>query len=130
MTTNLSKDSDLPELLDEEILRYAAKAMKLDCEHVDARGAVIISQDGISRWWWSPLEDRGQALCVACALRLDIEHGNELDNDRYVYVSRHGIEVVRSPVGIMEEIGEEGWRLHITCRAIVRAAAEIGKEIS
>lgn len=116
-------------MTDRELLELAAKAMKLNVDHVDDRGAVIISEDGASRWWWSPLEDRGQALYLACKLRLDIEHGNELDNDRYVYVSRHSIEMVRDPVGVMEEIGEEGWRLHITCRAIVCAAAEIGKRM-
>lgn len=117
-------------MTDIELLTFAAKAMRLDVDHVHERGVVVKSENGLSRWWWSPFEDSGQALFMACKLRLDIEHGNECDNDRYVYVSRHGIEMVRSPIGIFEEFGEEGHRLHITRIALTIAAAEIGRQES
>jgi hypothetical protein len=117
-------------MTDIELLTFAAKAMRFDIDHIHERGVVVKSEDGLSRWWWSPFEDSGQALFMACKLRLDIEHGNECDNDRYVYVSRHGIEMVRSPIGIFEEFGEEGWRLHITRLALTIAAAEIGRQES
>lgn len=76
---------------------------------------------------WNPRLDSAHALRLAATLRLDVDHGNELDNDRYIHVSRHGIELVRSPVSVFEEIEDEAHREDAARLAIVRAAAEIGR---
>ena len=113
-------------MTDRELLELAAKAIGFDVEHVDDRGVVYRTSD-CSAAWWSPFEDYGQALILGIRLHLDIEHGSPLDNDRYVYVSRCGIEMVRDPVGIWEYVEDEKNRAAATCRALVRAAAEIEK---
>lgn len=76
---------------------------------------------------WNPRTDDGDSQRLAVKLHLEIEHNDPLDNMLYVCVSRCGIEMVRDPVRVIEEIEDESDRLDATRRAIVRAAAEIGK---
>ena len=124
---------------DRELLELAAKAAGLhigsdqgDYQYRDGGTWVagLYATDNGYSLFWNPLIDDRDALRLAVKLRLDIEHGCELDNDRYVYVSRHGIELVRDPVGCWEEIEDEDHRAAATCRAITRAAAEIGARIT
>jgi hypothetical protein len=89
-------------MTDKELLELAAKAAGIDYWRV---------QEGRSSW--NPLTDDGDALRLAVNLRIDIH------NDH------HGCEVRWG-------IGEHLWENHTTeiaatRRAIVRAAAEIGK---
>ncbi|WP_186113893.1 hypothetical protein [Burkholderia gladioli] len=117
---------------DRELLELAAKAAgKPDLVFNEGRtnayyaGSLIYMTGKTSHQPWNPLNDDGDALRLAVKLRLDIEHGSELDNDRYVYVSRNGIELVRDAVGCWEDIEEETHRADATRHAITRAAAEI-----
>lgn len=115
---------------DRELLELAAKAAgKKYAKWDDFFGCFSITGDnGVKDCPWNPLSHSYEAFDLSVKLRLAIDHGNELDNDRYVHVSRHGIEMVRSPVSVFEEIEDEAHREAATRRAIVRAAAEIGKE--
>jgi hypothetical protein len=64
--------------------------------------------------WWNPLTDDGDALRLAVKLRLEIG----FPNDEVVWSFGRGAPVCR------ENVGDP---LAATRRAIVRAAAEIGK---
>lgn len=77
---------------------------------------------------WNPLTDDGDALRLAVNLRIDVDHGGPLDNSKYVCVSRPGIEMMRNPCSVVEEFEDEMQRGAATRRAIVRAAAAIGRE--
>ncbi|WP_186191008.1 hypothetical protein [Burkholderia gladioli] len=119
---------------DRELLELAAKAAAIEGTYVRVHQTYgdqwVEGIDTGTPVFWNSLTDYGDALLLAVKLRLDIEHGCELDNARYVYVSRHGIELVRDPVGCWEEIEDEDHRAAATCRAITRAAAEIGARIT
>lgn len=119
---------------DRELLELAAKAagIKLLKVEIYPNGFTEAVREGFNPNGgniWNPLTDDGDALRLAVKLRLDIEHGSELDNDRYVYVSRNGIELVRDAVGCWEDIEDEDHRAAATRRAITLAAAEIGKNM-
>lgn len=85
--------------------------------------------------YWQPLlkngltDCDGDALRLAVKLTLEIDHNSPSDNNRYVCISRCGIEVVRDPVCIIDEFEDESERVAIARRAIVRAAASIGKSM-
>ena len=85
---------------DRELLELAAKA---------AGGGFVIG-------YWNPLTDDGDALRLAVALRLEIDIG-------------HSGIATRAPNGVkmLMSAGEEPDVNVATRRAIVRAAAEIGK---
>ena len=114
---------------DRELLELAAFALgkhRILCYEA-SRNCLRIG-DRTSYTLWRPLSDYGHALHLGVTLQLDITHNNPLDNHRYVCASRCGIEMVRDPVSEVEEFDDESWRIYATCRAIVRAAAEIGKQ--
>lgn len=93
---------------DHELLEMAAKAMEL-------------REDSGYQKWWNPLDDDGAAFRLACRLRLDLA---------WQHASGY-IEVYRSCDIKFPSIME----LYVgnvdssTRRAIVRAAAEIGKSM-
>lgn len=113
-------------MTDRELLEMAAKAAGCGYGEWTRHGIVF----AVSRVIWNPLTDDGDALRLAARLRLDINHGSPLDNSSYVSVSRCGIEMVRDPIDVVEEFDGEVGRAEATRRAIVRAAAEIGRSIA
>lgn len=121
---------------DLDLLVNAAKAAGLKhvnytgFEYSGSLGLQLVDEVGRHTITWAPLSNDGDALRLSIKLKLDINYGNELDNDDYVSVSRHGIEMVRDPVSVYEYAGGELSRPYAVRRAIVRCAAEIGKLIS
>lgn len=113
---------------DRELLELAAKAAGIelfDGEHGDKlRVYYTCPHTGLNRYApWNPLTDDGDALRLAVKLRLeprfiDNSHSQGAEPSR---VTMHNI------AGIVENIGDDPYAA--TRRAIVRAAAEIGKGV-
>jgi hypothetical protein len=102
-------------MTDRELLELAAKAAGK--EHYGEYGphAGLKTTGG----WWNPLTNSGDAFEFAVKLRLDLTfYATALLNTEYVYV---GDSHTRTELHLDD--------LAATRRAIVRAAAEIGKEM-
>jgi hypothetical protein len=100
-------------MTDKELLESAAKAADYD---------LIFWADNAAEKEpphrrWNPLTDDGDALRLAVKLRIEI---------CYPYMLPQGIEAVRASTDTYEAIGDDPYAA--TRRAIVRAAAEIGKQ--
>lgn len=105
---------------DRELLELAAKAAGL--EPKQAWGITLVKGDGHSDPFcpfWNPLTDDGDALRLAVKLGLEI--GGITENQVYVRVHGDGDAV-------LEKV--QPCRYAATRRAIVRAAAEIGKAMT
>jgi len=109
-------------MTDQELLECAAKAAEIKCEFIDevfiGKG---LGSDGRD-WPWNPLTDDGDALRLAVNLNLDVEF----------VVCDGGAEVWACatwrdwPITYTELLDQD--KFAATRRAIVRAAAEIGKD--
>jgi hypothetical protein len=115
-------------MTDRELLELAAKAAgytlkwgeeyivgddKIDCTDMSY---VVSGQPDEADWYWSPLEDDGDALRLA--VKLGICFGPNFDENCAVCFGREGRNIV-------EEYGADPYAA--TRRAIVRAAAAIGR---
>lgn len=104
-------------MTDKELLELAAKAALISGLY---RGDTIFIP-GIYKYpndkFWNPLTDDGDALRLAVKLSLDVDH-----NQFFARVYGKGVAV-----GITEKSNDHD-PYAATRRAIVRAAAEIGKE--
>jgi hypothetical protein len=98
---------------DKELLEFAAKAAGY--EYAKHGGYIVV--DGIPGNW-NPLKDDGDALRLAVKLKIDVKH-----YDDYVVGWFDGGFIGTG------KIFYEGDPYAATRRAIVRAAAEIGKEL-
>ena len=115
-------------MTDKELLELAAKAAGLtDLIYCPAWKCMaefdIDKQGGYFKWdtYWNPLKDDSDALLLVVSLDLDIEHGVTSAGGWVVMVSCE-----EKFSGWFEEVvGQDP--LAATRRAIVRAAAEIGK---
>lgn len=126
-------------MTDRELLELAAKSAGLlrkiawvtqhDVGHTDQYLVDLPEHAHHFKWkhypnnMWNPLTDDGDALGLAVKLRIDVQFCKNMGGEF--------VEVMAHPVGRgdcmgMAEIGEDD--LAATRRAIVRAAAEIGKE--
>ena len=100
---------------DKELLELAAKAADMDVEYTEGWGFLHCFNDDDKVW--NPLTDDGDALRLAVKLMLDIcchESGAYVDGDRHEYSANE-----KDPSNPYAA----------TRRAIVRAAAEIGKTL-
>ena len=101
---------------DRELLELAAKAAGIELWHEDVFTNGLthkVSNNGVL--CWNPLTDDGDALRLAVKLEIQLD-------------LRHSMNKVRAygaPEGMIEEGAKDP--LAATRRAIVRAAAEIGK---
>ena len=100
-------------MTDKELLELAAKAAGLHLSWWHERGAFL---DTSTLEMWNPLIDDGDALRLAVKLKIDIKH-----YDDYVVGWFEGGYIGTG------KIMYEGDPYAATRRAIVRAAAEIGK---
>jgi len=106
-------------MTDRELLELAAKAAGIEHDSLPIQGerGLWIPADmdvGEPGYWWNPLLDDGDVFRLAVKLRLRV------DVDRHYAIVMHAwIELAREPV--------KSNPLAATRRAIVRAAAEIGK---
>ena len=120
-----------------ELLELAAKAAGYDVRwheawqcfvHVGPHNITNPATMAGQRMMWVPLDDDGDVLRLAVRLRLCVEHNHAADQQRWVAANRAGCEVCYAPVGCVEDdFDDELQRGAATRRAIVRAAAEIGK---
>ena len=118
---------------DRELLELAAKAAGIPIvpctcgnprwpfKHDEAKSG--------KRGHWNPLEDDGDALRLSVNLRFSIDHNHPSDQP-WVLVERQGFEEVHSPICVLEDKFDETQRTTATRRAIVRAAAEIGRAMT
>lgn len=120
-------------MTDRELLEMAAKAAGIPVPK--NTGWEGISSDG-TFWWsddcegrrtrsWNPITDDGDALRLAVKLHINIEHLQTL-------AGRNFHEVSAWPVGrgdCLAVVEIQGDQVAATRRAIVRAAAEIGKSM-
>lgn len=100
---------------DRELLELAAKAAQIVRLDFGKGTILTCGQDGHTTPW-NPLEDDGDALRLAVALRLNIHYGHAGEGPIHC--------------GQYAKGGVEEWGVtdpESTRRAIVRAAAEIGK---
>ena len=115
-------------MTDRELLEYAAKAGGITGIkwHESGEGGWL-DGCGAPSTWWNPLTDDGDALRLAVKLHLSIRYTWDGGNDEFdaVYVDGRGSICVEEQIGFfhMEQIDEK----IATRRAIVRAAAKIGK---
>ena len=96
---------------DKELLMNAAKAVG-GYVYIEDMGWIEELPDGTRGAWWSPLTDDGDALRLAVKLKLDLRRS-----------PTHGTP--GEHLTIRQEIGSD--HCAATRRAIVRAAAEIGR---
>ena len=122
---------------DRELLELAAKAAGIEgCYTFSAGGKKgsgfpydregIVSKNSGGAFW-NPLYSDGDAFRLAVNLRIDIEHNEAAEQQRWVCASRRGCEGCFAPVSVIKEDFDESGRAAATRRTIVRAAAEIGK---
>ena len=107
---------------DLQLLHFAARAAghALSLEWDCAAHGIFIGTGRGDLQTWDPLTDDGDALRLAVKLRLGIEHNHPWDSVQWVQVS--------NAVGtnlVFEEFDD--YPEAATRRAIVRAAAEIGR---
>ena len=102
---------------DREFLMFAAKAaeFKFGIIHDEPR---ILCDAGWTPW--NPLQSDGDAFRLAVKLRIDVVHDNYDPGSNNAFVMAGNIDHV-------EYVNVESSRKEATRRAIVRAAAEIGK---
>ena len=107
-------------MTDREMLELAAKAagIELGEDRIDC-GVSVTDADGRHRNLpqWNPLTDDGDALRLAAHLNIDVLQ--RLTDPAEVWAQAPMLRTVIEPV--------DGDRLYATRRAIVRAAAEIGR---
>ena len=108
---------------DRELLELAAKAAGIELVWHNFSNVPSLFKGLSSDEVWNPLTDDGDALRLAVKLRLeprfiDNSHSQGAEPSR---VTMHNI------AGIVENIGDDPYAA--TRRAIVRAAAEIGKGV-
>lgn len=106
---------------DRELLELAADAAGLGTLWYEPCGCMLLRSDGYRKW--NPLTDDGDALRLAANLQLGISIPPVVDGR---------IEVVTFYVPIISvvEYPQNNDRNAATRRAIVRAAAEIGKQMA
>lgn len=111
-------------MTDMELLELAARAEGLNFHHIDAAGVWCSNGPMDARVKkWNPLTDDGNALRLATKLRLRISISDNHEYTEVVYYREFGLK--RDHGGVVEQWGSD--RDAATRRAIVRAAAEIGK---
>jgi hypothetical protein len=106
---------------DRELLELAAKALGINL-YWTKDGNKLFRRDGGEQKPWNPLENDGDALRLVVKLRIDL--------DQYA----DSVRCLRSPdfddwegTEVVENLGKDPYAA--TRRAIVRAAAEIGKDM-
>ena len=111
-------------MTDKELLELAAKAAGIELKWMTQIGnGVKPNEDFISNW--HPLTDDGDALRLAVKLKMEVYHGN--DEGEAVYASyANGNNFA---IEYYDDLFYKGDPYAATRRAIVRAAAEIGKTL-
>ncbi len=106
---------------DRELLELAARAAGYEVEFMPMSGANIVSGPRVGLW--RPLEDDGDALRLAVELGICVEFGDCADDAPVVYA---GIAHERRDWPMWPRFPDA---MAATRRAIVRAAAELGRSM-
>ena len=110
-------------MTDRELLEMAAKAAECEVEHYSEKYGMLVSVITSVNMWWNPLTDDGDALRLAVKLNLRV-----MPQEKCVYVESNPDSMLGfASVSEMEMNGDHPYAA--TRRAIVRAAAKIGKQI-
>lgn len=112
---------------DRELLELSAKAAGLK-EH-GWMGGTYCHVVNNTLATFEPLTDDGDALRLSVKLGIDICHNHVADHQKWVLAERAGCESAFPPACCVEDDFEESQRMVATRKAIVRAAAEIGKNM-
>jgi hypothetical protein len=105
-------------MTDRELLELAAKAAGIQYEwHPGCGDALHLTAPDATAIYWNPLSDDGDALRLAVKLHMSV-----LSNEHASWVATGMHQIVRA-----EEHHDGADPYAATRRAIVRAAAEIGK---
>ena len=110
-------------MTDRELLENAAKAAGIVIKEWDYGEPVVDSTDGNYNFNWNPLTDDGDALRLAAMLGISVSYDRldqGVDERRVFAVHFRGVEY--------EHLGTDPYAA--TRRAIVRAAAEIGRNMA
>lgn len=112
-------------MTDREFLELAAKAAGIRGEWSERGQCIVISEVGMSWEYWRPLEDDGDALRLAVALRIDVYPWISEEDPTSSAMARngHGLRVTEFASK------NRGCRYAATRRAITRAATEIGRSM-
>ena len=108
-------------ITDRELLEFAAKAAGLPHQWCDAWNTMAKPRPDGGFFFekvWNPLRDDGDALRLAVRLGIDVVHTN---------IHSPQVHAMGFGGSITEEVGSD--RLAATRRAIVRAAAKIGRNM-
>lgn len=117
---------------DRELLEWAAKAAGYTTNHpwnaerltlnppVDA--LYVMNENGVVHTAWNPFDDSGAALNLACTLYMTVK----IDDGMYTLVDAENWQCGVF-IDAVVELHKDTTPVLATCRAIVRAAAEIGK---
>jgi len=108
-------------MTDQELLALAARAHG-GLEYVDEMGWIHVSPDGTRGAWWNPLKDDADAFRLVVKLCLILNSFRDRHETWVQYLSHDGRGFIR----FNEQYAGDPYAA--TRRAIVRAAAEIGKE--
>lgn len=110
---------------DRELLELAAKAATIEYgAYCDVRGLLLFYENPSQAATWNPLNDDGDALRLAVKLDLLVD---VMTNPPQTHVLGSGPEYKRGADVVVNHVGQS--KEEATRRAIVRAAAEIGKEM-
>lgn len=117
---------------DRELVEMAAKASGREGDWVDFAGMDIrVGYQGgmlcgdADGYYWNPLKDDGDALQLAVDLKLSVKHGVDIWDD----TNRMSAYAYYRDVGECEFEPHGGDPYAATRRAIVRAAAKIGRAV-
>ena len=108
-------------MTDKELLENAAKAVGQEYDHLTE----CITTNGIQYAQWNPLTDDGDALRLAVKLDIELYQGD--DDGPAVFAGYWGKPERRDVTRLFCSQAIDGDPYAATRRAIVRAAAEIGK---
>ena len=110
-------------MTDRELLEMAAKAAGIEAAWSDGEGLVCRNDAGY-RYFWNPLTDDGDALRLMVKLRMVVD----TDYNGGANAGNAAVDFGEPEYGYQEGQGKTD-HFAATRRAIVRAAAEIGKEM-
>lgn len=112
-------------MTDRELLELAAKAAGVVIAAITHNGVAQGKNGACLVDYWNPLTDDGDALRLAVKLKIHHRQYSNQVQIRGCWVSGGYIEATRKDVEEREPVGNDPYAA--TRRAIVRAAAEIGK---
>lgn len=117
---------------DRELLQLAAKAYGLDLTQryvsfSPCGREIWFGSESSSGWKWSPFFDYSDTMKLAVKLKIDIEFLHENPHEGEVVTATKNSNI--HSICCFENTAMNSSLLAATCRAVVRAAAEIGKSM-